>query len=637
LAGSWLRRSFLFGVLLALLAIAFEPLIFQCAVLFVAGLSLYCLLESESRTMMAASIFRTGLTGGIFALGLSAVQILPAMELFPLSERGAGFDFNAVSIWSMHPLDFLNIIVPNLFGRADTIGYPLYWGEAFHHGREAYLVSFFLGGAALFLAVLSFLHRRKKLQLILVTLALAGFALALGRFNPIYQWLFEHLNFFHLGRYPSKYFLLATLAVCILASLGVEVALQAGAASLRERRKILIIGFCGILIAITFLGVSAYYQTNPQSMRALLSSAISPQDVAGKDFSTILRQLNRSLVSTGAYLLLCSMLVLGAARWQRSSLLSGLFWVVLGAELIPANLGLSPLISDADMSYESEIMKFARAQTSKEPYRVVPPTIIRPQPDIKLHTPNQSAAWLSLYYRMSGQPMYGIASGIEYSVYLSVDHLNTRESDNLYKACMALDEDSRIRMLENLNSSLLLSFGEIENSRLRPLRSFDTRSDIEVNAYWLDLAAPRAYFAPGVIKASSREEALIFVSRPDLSAFGNVVLEDPSISGQATQEGSGEVKVLAHENQSVLCEIEAKTPGYLVLLDSYYPGWRAWVDGTEASILRANYAFRAVRLSPGSHKVEFKYRPRNFYVGLIVTCLTLLTGVVFCAFSYRKK
>jgi len=44
--------------------------------------------------------------------------------------------------WSLHPLDLLNTVVPNLFGQPYTIVRDLYWGEAFHGAREGYLVSY---------------------------------------------------------------------------------------------------------------------------------------------------------------------------------------------------------------------------------------------------------------------------------------------------------------------------------------------------------------------------------------------------------------------------------------------------------------------------------------------------------------
>ena len=60
----------------------------------------------------------------------------------------------------------------------------------------------------------------------------------------------------------------------------------------------------------------------------------------------------------------------------------------------------------------------------------------------------------------------------------------------------------------------------------------------------------------------------------------------------------------------VAFEVETSAPGYLVLADTWYPGWSATVDGRTVPVLRANIAFRAVALpEPGKHRVVFSYYP----------------------------
>jgi uncharacterized membrane protein YfhO len=63
--------------------------------------------------------------------------------------------------------------------------------------------------------------------------------------------------------------------------------------------------------------------------------------------------------------------------------------------------------------------------------------------------------------------------------------------------------------------------------------------------------------------------------------------------------------------------------GYLVLLDSYSPDWRVSVDGRRADMVQANGLFRAVRLAPGRHVVEFVYRPRALIWGAAVSGVAL--------------
>jgi uncharacterized membrane protein YfhO len=61
-----------------------------------------------------------------------------------------------------------------------------------------------------------------------------------------------------------------------------------------------------------------------------------------------------------------------------------------------------------------------------------------------------------------------------------------------------------------------------------------------------------------------------------------------------------------------------------VLNDTNYPGWQAYVNGTPARILTANFLFRGVLVPAGKSTVEFKYRPRSFRIG---------AGVSFAAFA----
>ena len=74
-------------------------------------------------------------------------------------------------------------------------------------------------------------------------------------------------------------------------------------------------------------------------------------------------------------------------------------------------------------------------------------------------------------------------------------------------------------------------------------------------------------------------------------------------------------------------EATATNLGYLVLTDTFYPGWKATVDGESVPILQANYLFRAVPISPGRHTVMFEYAPQSFALGLSITAATLV-GIV---------
>jgi hypothetical protein len=89
-----------------------------------------------------------------------------------------------------------------------------------------------------------------------------------------------------------------------------------------------------------------------------------------------------------------------------------------------------------------------------------------------------------------------------------------------------------------------------------------------------------------------------------------------------------QVTVISYEPERIIIEADLASEGYLILTDTYYPGWRARVDGKEAPIFRANLLFRALSLSAGQHRVEFYYDPGSLRIGAAVSLATLLVIVV---------
>ncbi len=100
--------------------------------------------------------------------------------------------------------------------------------------------------------------------------------------------------------------------------------------------------------------------------------------------------------------------------------------------------------------------------------------------------------------------------------------------------------------------------------------------------------------------------------------------------GQPLAAAAGErerVEVVSYQPERVVVAADLAAEGVLVLTDSWYPGWRAVVDGQPVPIHRADVLFRAVRLPAGSHTVEFVYAPASFRIGLAIS-LAALAGVV---------
>ena len=70
----------------------------------------------------------------------------------------------------------------------------------------------------------------------------------------------------------------------------------------------------------------------------------------------------------------------------------------------------------------------------------------------------------------------------------------------------------------------------------------------------------------------------------------------------------------------------------MVLAESWYPGWRAEVDGVASELYRANVLQRAVYVESGAHRVVVSYRPSFFALALLLTLVgALLLAVLLLA------
>jgi hypothetical protein len=141
-------------------------------------------------------------------------------------------------------------------------------------------------------------------------------------------------------------------------------------------------------------------------------------------------------------------------------------------------------------------------------------------------------------------------------------------------------------------------------------------------------ALPRAYAVPQAQIVSDEAQALASVVAAGERLHEIVYLElegqPPPPSLGATAPTDYRIEIADYRLNRVTVHAFMGAPGFLVLADTYYPGWRATVDGAAAPLYRANSLVRAVYLPAGDHQVELVYRPPDFIAGAALSGLSLL-------------
>jgi hypothetical protein len=91
---------------------------------------------------------------------------------------------------------------------------------------------------------------------------------------------------------------------------------------------------------------------------------------------------------------------------------------------------------------------------------------------------------------------------------------------------------------------------------------------------------------------------------------------------------AGQARILSYAPEIVVVEVDTDRDGYLILTDTFYPGWNATVDGKAVPIIRVEPCFRAVRVEAGQHRVEFSYQPLSLRFGMVLSGISLLIALL---------
>jgi hypothetical protein len=161
--------------------------------------------------------------------------------------------------------------------------------------------------------------------------------------------------------------------------------------------------------------------------------------------------------------------------------------------------------------------------------------------------------------------------------------------------------------------------------------------DARVAIYENTEALPRARIVYGATAVRDLTEALDRLVQSaaghshTTTALAGRIFVEPSNAGEVPPETpaaypSGDFVRIADGDDPDEVELEAELsrPGWVLLADSFYPGWKATVDGVPTAIHPANGLFRSVFVSAGTHRITFRYEPSMFRAGLALAAVGLV-------------
>lgn len=574
-----------------------------------------------SQPLSYRKLFLLLLAANALVIGLAMAQILPAIELFLQSWRSGTIPYSKAASWSLRPQGLIN-----LFFLDKEVDLGAYNGlQLFFSQDPPLMITLYLGAIALPGVCLWLLESPAKEKAIFIGLIGATTILAMGQYTPVYSLLFRYTPLLGFFRFPEKFVFISFNLIVFITLSGIFRFLHSRSFPLRG--KSLALSSLSVLI---FLLPYLFFRFHVDALIQLVARARGsfPSDISTLMISSgVLVHLERQIFLAIAILILLLLWMRGKLRPRLfEALLVALLYFDLASAHRPYHFSLSP-----DLVYRAQ--KVIPTPNSERPYRffyVLSFSDLHPNAYafIKRQFRDTIASVFSNFI-----PNAGVFYGVDYMQEL--ESLRRKPYDIFLNVGTKLPPEGLYRLLGALNVKYLNSFQSLPERGITLVHHFP-----EYPAWLYELNHPvqRAYIVPEALVEREPARTLERLSSKEFNPFKEVILEQPLSLG-SRKDFQAQVRFLRYANNQATIEAVLNGSGILVLTDSYYPGWRVYVDGIEKEIMRANYFFRAVILTPGGHQVVFSYEPASFRYGLIITLSTffLLLGFLFGFRIIRRK
>ena len=497
----------------------------------------------------------------ILAFALAGLQLVPTLEYLRLSDRSAGLDPEFALNYSFWPWRLVGLLAPDMYGNprdGNYWGYGNYWED-----------HIYLGVLPILLAVGALSSRRlNRMRWFFLGVILVSFVLALGRNTPVFPLLFRAVPTFSLFQAPTRWNLLFAFSLALLAGMGAELWQAASGKRLYWLR----LGTAGAAAAAgaALLGGRLLSEIEPTFAPAIFLAAIG-------------------LLASGAL-----------ALTRRDS--PAPVWTVVAVgitllDLLFASRGLNPTLP-LDYYQRSSSLKTVVDSEHRLYMAETLEQQLKFDLTFRFDTFHPDMEWDQV--RDYGLPNTTILDGLR-----SANNFDPIRPGRYVAWVRAIDSASALRrdlLLRHtgIGWQAVLQGGSVQ---YEPLTS-----------------PVRAWVVPKAEWVSDEQEAILKTTKTSFEPRESVVLE--GAAHESPQGGRGEILSLNDRNPN-LVEVSVSAPdsGWLVLADSWFPGWKARVDGAETEILPANGLLRSIWLPPGQHTVVFSYQPTSVFIGLALSLL----------------
>lgn len=490
---------------------------------------------------------------------LTAVQWIPTLQFVNLSARSIDQISTEIEGWFVPWQNMTQFIAPDFFGNPATLNYWGVWNYGEFIG--------YVGILPLMLALGVLLFKREKVVLFFGFVLLLGIIFAFPSYISNIPFRFD-LPFVSTSQ-PTRIIFVISLALSILSGIGFDYFLK------NPKKFLLPLLIIGISI-VSFWGFVKFNSILPTVL------IVSPEN---------LNVTYSNLRLPTAVFALTLALWLGFIFFQKNKrlkiILIAIIFLIFLADIYRFADKYTVFAEKKYLYPETKVTSFLKENSSDG--RIM-------EADARILPPNFTVAFRG--ESIDGyDPLYLLRYG-ELAAAISRGEPNINSPFGFNR--IITPQTYHDPTMNGLNVKYLLSLTDIEDEGYVKVME-EGQTKVYENKEFI----PRVFFADRTIWAENKYDAIekYFQNKYDLKSVAIVESENAKDFDRKWSMGTAEIS--NNSFNKIIIKVDNTGDGYLVLLDSFYPTWKVFIDGVESIINRTNYSFRGVVVPGGSKEVVF--------------------------------
>lgn len=546
--------------------------------------------KSESRLLLCLGIF--SIYGG--GACLSAVQLITGLDSSGETARAAKVSYEFATTLSLPPENLITLLAPGFFG--DMVNFP-YWGRWYLWEN-----CLFISITGFILSLYGALFNRRKDKNFLLYVILLLFIFALGKYTPVYGFLYSFVPFFNKFRSPAKFIIPGSLFIIMLSATGFDNIIR----DVRVNKWFnLFIFLSGILTVISaFLIKYLSGVKNPDLfihiIRLMMATGECYRTIGINYYIDFIQKAGdfafKSLIISSVTLIILSVLFY-SIRFSKKFVYSILILAVIEIFFFARISRETFDLSSTDLPHIIEI-----SRTITEDYRIIAPK----NTDLTMFT------GINQVWGYDPCPIKRYAEFIAFSNGDDPDNIVNYFPPPKIKGGLLYGMLRCRYILIYRDKGLMLK----KLMGVNPLKRLELIQNYEV--------------------IKKRDEIFSAMKEPDFNPAEKVILEEKPDPEPLEGKDKGKAEIIQEGTDYLIIEASVPDASILLITDTYSKDWNARpLEGSSQEkykVMPANYILRAIPLSGGYHRILLEYSPLSFRIGKWISIISI---IVYILLLYR--